>query len=141
MQWLMLQQDKPEDFVIATGRQYSVRDFVNAVAGELGMTLRWQGAGVDETGIIDTVDSSKVSESESPLKPGDTIVRVDSRYFRPTEVETLLGDPSKAKTRLGWEPRVDFEGLVQEMVREDLMHAERDKLCDREGFATYNRHE
>ncbi|MGK4781085.1 GDP-mannose 4,6-dehydratase, partial [Salmonella enterica] len=103
MQWLMLQQEQPEDFVIATGVQYSVRQFVEAAALELGITLRWEGTGVDEVGIV-------VSNSgdESPIKPGEVVVRVDPRYFRPTEVETLLGDPTKAHQKLGWKPRTSF---------------------------------
>jgi len=119
MQWLMLQQDKPEDFVIATGVQYSVRDFVNAAADELGLPIRWEGAGVEEKGY----DSK-----------GNVIVAVDPRYFRPTEVETLLGDASKAKTKLAWSPRTTFKQLVQEMVREDLRAAERDELIKRHGY-------
>ena len=121
MQWLMLQQDKPEDFVIATGVQYSVRDFVNAAAKELGMQIRWDGAGVDEKGY----DHS-----------GQCIVSVDPRYFRPTEVETLLGDPTKAKVKLGWTPKVTFDELVAEMVREDLKAAERDELVKRHGYSS-----
>jgi GDPmannose 4,6-dehydratase len=127
MQWLMLQQDEPEDFVIATGVQYSVRDFVNFSAKELGITIRWEGEGVDEKGY----------DEES----GKCIVAVDPRYFRPTEVETLLGDPSKAKEKLGWEPKITLQELVSEMVREDLKDAERDELCKREGFKTFNYHE
>ena len=119
MQWLMLQQESPEDFVIATGMQYSVRDFVNAAAAELGFQIRWEDTGVDEKGY----DSS-----------GKVIVAVDPRYFRPTEVETLLGDASKAKTKLGWTPSTTFEELVQEMVREDLRAAERDELVKRYGY-------
>jgi len=150
MMWLMLQQEKPEDFVIATGVQYSVRDFVNAAAGELGITLRWEGDGVDEVGIVETVTSDKsgvMSKDYNPLplaphpKPGDIIVRVDPRYFRPTEVETLLGDPIKAKQKLGWEPRTSFQELVSEMVRSDLEEAKRDELCRRHGFNTFNYHE
>jgi GDPmannose 4,6-dehydratase len=127
MQWLMLQQDEPEDYVIATGEQHSVRDFVDAAARELGIELRWEGSGVEEKGY--------------DLVSGRCIVAVDPRYFRPTEVETLLGDPSKAKDKLGWEPEISFAELVREMVREDLKEAERDALCRREGFATLNRHE
>jgi GDPmannose 4,6-dehydratase len=127
MQWLMLQQDEPEDYVIATGVQYSVRDFVNFAARELGITIRWEGEGVDEKGY----------NQES----GQCIVAVDPRYFRPTEVETLLGDPSKAKQKLGWEPKITLQELVAEMVREDLKDAERDELCKREGFKTFNYHE
>jgi len=126
MQWLMLQQEKPEDFVIATGVQYSVRDFVNAAAKELGMQIRWEGQGVDEKGF----DAN-----------GKCIVAVDPRYFRPTEVETLLGDPSKAKVRLGWTPKITFDELVAEMVREDLKAAERDELVKKHGFKAMDYHE
>ena len=126
MQWLMLQQDQPEDYVIATGEQHSVRDFVNAAGDELGMKIRWEGTGVDEKGYNEK---------------GDCIVSVDQRYFRPTEVETLLGDPSKAKNKLGWVPKVTFKELVAEMVREDLKAAERDELVKQHGFSTFNYHE
>ena len=127
MQWLVLQQDKPEDFVIATGEQYSVRDFINAACDELGIKIRWEGNGVDEKGIDEN--------------SGNVIVAVDPRYFRPTEVETLLGDPSKAKEKLGWETRTTFKELVSEMVISDLKEAERDQLCNKEGFAVPERHE
>jgi GDPmannose 4,6-dehydratase len=123
--WLMLQQDQPEDFVIATGEQYSVRDFVNAAAKELGMEIRWQGQGVEEIGLWGD-------------KP---IVRVDPRYFRPTEVDTLLGDATKAREKLGWRPRVGFHELVAEMVREDLKGAERDALVKRHGYKAMDFHE
>ncbi|MEX1199295.1 MAG: GDP-mannose 4,6-dehydratase [Methylophaga sp.] len=126
MQWLMLQQDKPEDFVIATGVQYSVRDFVNTAAKELDMTIRWEGKGVDEKGY----------NSE-----GKCIVQVDPRYFRPTEVETLLGDPTKAKEKLGWTPKITFEELVAEMVREDYKSAQRDELVKKHGYSAYDYHE
>lgn len=126
MQWLMLQQDQPEDFVIATGVQYSVRDFVNAAAKELGMAIRWEGQGVDEKGF----DAH-----------GKCIVAVDPRYFRPTEVETLLGDPSKAKNKLGWTPKISFDELVAEMVREDLKAAERDELVKKHGYKAMDYHE
>jgi GDPmannose 4,6-dehydratase len=126
MQWLMLQQDQPEDFVIATGVQYSVRDFVDAAAKELGIQVTWKGEGVDEKGH----DAS-----------GKCIVQVDPRYFRPTEVETLLGDPSKARDKLGWTPRITFAELVSEMVREDLKAAERDELVKKHGFKTMDYHE
>jgi GDPmannose 4,6-dehydratase len=126
MQWLMLQQDKPEDFVIATGVQYSVRDFINAAADELGMRIRWDGHGVDERGYD---------------QAGKCIVQVDPRYFRPTEVETLLGDASKARQKLGWTPKISFAELVTEMVREDLKSAERDELVKRHGFSAFDRHE
>ena len=118
MQWLMLQQETPEDFAIASGEQHSVRDFVNAAAKELGMNISWQGQGVNEIGIMG----------------GKDIVKVDPRYFRPTEVETLLGDSSKAKKQLGWTPKISFEELVSEMVREDLKSAERDELIKRHGY-------
>jgi GDPmannose 4,6-dehydratase len=142
MQWLMLQQEKPEDFVIATGVQYSVRDFVNAAAQELGMEIRWQGQGVDEVGVL--VGASLRLEGSPPgglAKSSQTIVRVDPRYFRPTEVETLLGDPTKAKEKLGWTPTTSFEDLVAEMVREDLKSAERDELVKKHGFAAYDYNE
>jgi len=135
-QWLMLQQDKPEDFVIATGVQYSVRDFVNAAANELGMQIRWEGTGVEEVGLLST-QHSVLSTSGSTR----TIVRVDPRYYRPTEVETLLGDPTKAKEKLGWTPRTSFKDLVCEMVREDLKSAERDELVKKHGFQAYDYHE
>jgi GDPmannose 4,6-dehydratase len=126
MQWMMLQQEKPEDYVIATGEQHSVRDFVDAAARELGIKVKWEGSGVDERGFDDS---------------GKCIVAVDPRYFRPTEVETLLGDPSKAKRQLGWQPRVKFEELVAEMVREDLAAAQRDELCRSEGYRVFDYHE
>jgi GDPmannose 4,6-dehydratase len=125
MQWLMLQQEAPEDFVIATGVQYSVRDFVNAAAKELDMEITWQGTGVDEKGYLD----------------GKCIVQVDARYFRPTEVETLLGDPSKAKKKLGWSPKITFNELVVEMVREDYKSAQRDELIKENGYQAMDYHE
>ena len=140
MQWLMLQQDEPEDFVIATGVQYSVRDFVNAAVCELGVKLRWEGTGVDEVGIIDSLESSVLGEN-SPLKVGQTVVQVDPRYFRPTEVETLLGDPTKAKEKLGWTPTTTFEELVIEMIRSDYEDAKRDDLVKKHGFKTFDYHE
>jgi GDPmannose 4,6-dehydratase len=126
MQWLMLQQEKPDDFVIATGVQFSVRDFVDAAAAEVGMQITWNGQGVEQTGT----DAN-----------GKVIVRVDPRYFRPTEVTTLLGDPTKAREKLGWTPRISFKELVAEMVREDLKTAERDELVKRHGFLVYDYHE
>ncbi|UJP04903.1 MAG: GDP-mannose 4,6-dehydratase [Nitrosomonas sp.] len=126
MQWLMLQQERAEDFVIATGVQYSVRDFVNAAGAELGITIRWNGHGVEEKGF-DT--------------HGKCIVAVDPRYFRPTEVETLLGDATKAKEKLGWVPKISFADLVAEMVREDLKAAERDELVKKHGYAAFDYHE
>jgi GDPmannose 4,6-dehydratase len=126
-QWLMLQQEQPEDFVIATGEQHSVREFVNLAAGCLDMRLRWQGRGVDEYGI--------------DAKSGRTVVKIDPRYFRPTEVDTLLGDPSKAKQKLGWTAEKPFTELVQEMVSADLEAARRDAMMADHGFKTYSHHE
>ena len=126
-QWLILQQEEPEDFVIATGKQYSVRDFVNAAFKEVGVTVRWEGEGIDEKGY--NADS------------GALLVEVDTRYFRPTEVETLLGDPAKAKEKLGWVAKTSLEDMVAEMVRDDLRIAERDEMCKREGFQVYNYNE
>jgi GDPmannose 4,6-dehydratase len=126
-QWLMLQQDAPEDFVIATGKQFSVRDFVVSTGRRLDMSIVWKGKGVDEVGM----DS----------KTGRTLVRVDSRYFRPTEVETLLGDPTKARQKLGWTAEVTFEELVAEMVDSDLEDAKRDALVAKEGYKVYSHHE
>ncbi|MBK8131376.1 MAG: GDP-mannose 4,6-dehydratase [Gammaproteobacteria bacterium] len=126
-QWLILQQPEPDDYVIATGEQHSVREFVEAAARQLVMSIDWEGAGVHEKGI--------------DRDTGNCVVAVDPRYFRPAEVETLLGDATKARTRLGWRPRTSFAELVAEMVREDLKAAERDELCRREGFQTFNHHE
>ncbi len=138
MQWLMLQQDTPEDFVIASGEQHSVRDFVNAAAKELGITLRWEGEGVDEVGIV---EGNTNRDFPGHLTAGKTVVRVDSRYFRPTEVETLLGNPQKAKEKLGWQPETSFSELVAEMVRNDLSEAQRDELCRSEGYSVFERNE
>jgi len=133
-QWLMLQQHEPEDFVIATGVQYSVRDFVNVAASELGMTIRWEGKGVEEKGYwsVPSPDGGKVEK---------LIVAVDARYFRPTEVETLLGDPTKAREKLKWTPKVSFNELVAEMMREDLKSAERDELVKRHGYLAFDSRE
>jgi GDPmannose 4,6-dehydratase len=120
MQWLMLQQDKPDDFCIATGLQYSVRDFVSFSWGFFGKKIRWEGTGVNEKGY----------DEES----GDLIVAVDSRYFRPTEVETLLGDPAKAKEKLGWEPRITIKEMIHEMMENDINIAKRDSLIKEHGF-------
>ena len=138
MQWLMLQQEKPDDFVIATGEQHSVRDFVDAAASELGVTLRWQGEGVEETG---TVESVSFEGEQGGFAIGAVVVKIDPRYFRPTEVETLLGDPTKAKEILGWTPKTSFSELVKEMVQTDLEEARKDALCRNEGYATFNYHE
>ena len=127
MQWLMLQQAEPDDYVIATGEQHSVREFVETACRHLGLSIQWRGAGVDEKGI--------------DPKTGAIFVAVDSRYFRPTEVETLLGDPSKAHEKLGWKTRVGFDDLVAEMAIEDLRQAERDHLCRREGYRVSNHFE
>lgn len=135
MQWMMLQQDKPEDFVIATGIQYSVRDFVNAAANELGMTLRWQGEGQEETSTVSDAGP------HTGTKPGQVIVRVDPRYFRPTEVETLLGDASKAHAKLGWKPVTTFEQLVKEMVHADLDANRKYALIKQNGYAAYTHSE
>lgn len=126
VQWLMLQQEQPEDFVIATGEQHSVREFVDAAAAQLGINVSWDGVGVDEKGYDDD---------------GRCIVRVDPRYFRPTEVDSLLGDASKAREKLGWAPKISFKALVAEMAREDLREAERDALVRKHGFKSYNYHE
>lgn len=124
MQWLMLQQEKPEDFVIATGEQHSVREFVTIASAELGIDLRWEGEGLDEKGY----DS----------RTGACLVEVDPRYFRPAEVETLLGDASKAKQKLGWQPKIGFRELVTEMMREDLRSAEREALLIKQGYNSYS---
>jgi len=141
MQWLMLQQQKPDDYVIATGRQHSVREFVELAAGDLGISLRWEGEGIHETGIVDDVEVKGEKEKIKGPKVGDVIVRVDPRYFRPTEVESLLGDPSKAKRELGWEPRISFAELVKEMVLADLEVAKRDALVEKHGFRIFSYHE
>jgi GDPmannose 4,6-dehydratase len=126
MQWLMLQQQEPRDYVIATGEQHSVREFVTLAASFLGMEITWQGAGAEEKGLD---------------KDGKVIVAVDPRYYRPTEVETLLGDASKAKRELGWQPHITFHELVKEMVEEDLKGAEKDALARRYGYPILNYHE
>ena len=126
MQWLMLQQEQPDDFVIATGVQYSVRQFVDTAARELDIQITWTGSGVEETGTD---------------KDGKVIIKVDPRYFRPTEVETLLGDPTKAKEKLGWVPQTSFQELVSEMIREDFKSAKRDELVKEHGYAAYDYHE
>ena len=130
MQWLMLQQDEAEDFVIATGKQISVRDFIRLSAEELGITLRFGGQGVDEMAIVERIEGDKAPS----LKVGDVIVRVDPRYFRPSEVETLLGDPSKAKDKLGWEPEITVQEMCAEMVAEDLKVAKRHALLKEHGY-------
>jgi GDP-D-mannose dehydratase len=121
MQWLMLQQDRPEDFVIATGEQHSVREFVDIAAQTLGMKIQWHGKGIHETGLLD----------------GRTILAVDPAYFRPTEVDSLLGNPAKAREKLGWTPKIPFQDLITEMVTHDLAQARRDKLCTDAGFPVH----
>ncbi len=136
MQWLMLQQEQPEDFVIATGVQYSVRQFVELAAKELGVTIAFEGEGDREIGRV-----AKVDGKQAKCKAGDVIVRVDPRYFRPTEVDTLLGDPSKAKQKLGWTPKTTLAELVAEMVNADYTAARRDTLVKIAGFQAYDYHE
>jgi GDPmannose 4,6-dehydratase len=167
MMWLMLQQDKPEDFVIATGEQHSVREFIDESAKNLGLALVWEGEGINETGKVGSFDKQvlvsllagqmrgeasatrdafieetlKTVVSNPLLKPGSVIVRIDPRYFRPTEVETLLGDPARAKAKLGWEPKIRFTELVREMVEDDFAEARRDSLCLQAGFDVHEVHE
>ena len=167
MMWLMLQQDKPEDFVIATGEQHSVREFIDTAAASLGLTLSWQGKGVAEAGAVVDFDERPLIElmerqaaeekttireaffadilarvkNNPALRPGSIIVRVDPRYFRLTEVEALLGDPTKARKKLGWRPRTTFAELVREMVEADFADAQRDSLCLRAGFAVHEKRE
>jgi GDPmannose 4,6-dehydratase len=136
MQWLMLQQQQPEDFVIATGVQYSVRQFVEIASKELGITLAFEGEGEKEIAKIQAISNPDVK-----CKVGDVIVQVDPRYFRPTEVETLLGDPSKAKAKLGWSPKITFNELVTEMVQSDYESAKRDSLVKAHGFTAFDYHE
>jgi len=136
MQWLMLQQDVAEDFVIATGVQYSVREFVDLAAKELGITLAFEGEGENEIARI-----TAVNNPDAKCKVGDTVVRVDPRYFRPTEVETLLGDPTKAKQKLGWTPVTTLQQLVSEMAQSDFTSAKRDSLVKQHGFQAFDHHE
>jgi GDPmannose 4,6-dehydratase len=136
MQWLMLQQDVPEDFVIATGIQRSVKEFVMLAASELGIVIKWSGTGIDEIGTVDSVHGDK-----SQCAPGDVVVKVDPRYFRPTEVETLLGDPGKAAAKLGWRPTTTLEEMVKEMVESDYASARRDELVKSHGFVALDFHE
>ncbi|CAA0078818.1 GDP-mannose 4,6-dehydratase [BD1-7 clade bacterium] len=134
MQWLMMQQAEAEDFVIATGVQYTVREFIEFALKELGITLRWQGSDVDEIGIVDTIDHDVISADALKIREGDVIIRIDPKYFRPAEVESLLGDPTKAKQKLGWEPTTTLQEMVAEMVAHDLDQAKRHALLKREGF-------
>jgi GDPmannose 4,6-dehydratase len=135
MQWRMLQQDQPEDYVIATGVQHSVRDFVTRAASELEVSIDWQGSGADERGVVTSAPAG------SAMKKGQCITAIDSRYFRPAEVETLLGDPSKAREKLGWVPTTTFEELVAEMMAADLSLAQRDALVSKAGYRTPKNHE
>ena len=125
--YLVLQQEEPDDYVIATGKQYSVRHFIEVAGAQLGMSIKWEGDGLDEVGIDG--------------KSGKRIIAVDSRYFRPTEVDTLLGDPSRAKEKLGWEPKIGMEQLVEEMIRSDLHEAKRDAMVADAGYKSYDYHE
>ena len=134
-QWMILQQDSPDDYVIATGEQYSVRDFIEHAVANLGIKIAWEGSGIEEVGrVIENKD-------DSGPQAGDIIVRIDARYFRPTEVETLLGDASKARKTLGWQPRISFGQLVEEMIKEDLEIAQRDAIVAKEGFKVFDHHE
>lgn len=130
MQWMMLQQEQPEDFVIATGVQYSVRQFIEMSARELGVTIRWEGTGVDEKGYVETI----VSDKAPGMSVGQNIVAIDPRYFRPAEVETLLGDPSRAKDKLGWVPHITLQEMVAEMVAYDLEQAQKHALLQKQGY-------
>jgi GDPmannose 4,6-dehydratase len=138
-QWLILQQDTPDDYVIATGEQHSVREFAQHAGAQLGLTLEWRGQGVDETGVVTAV--SGAAQELGHVRPGQVIVRVDPRYFRPAEVETLLGDPAKARAKLGWQPKVTFQQLVAEMAAADLELARRDALVRQAGYRAFDHHE
>jgi len=142
--YLMLQQDAPDDYVIATGEQHSVRELAERAFAEVGIELRFEGAGLDETGVVGVVDEGRLAAAragygpaggDGPVRPGAVVVRVDPRYYRPTEVSSLIGDASKARERLGWEATISFADLVREMVAEDLAEARRDELCRRQGFS------
>jgi GDPmannose 4,6-dehydratase len=137
-QWLMLQQDQPADFVIATGKQYSVRQLCILAFSNAGIEIDWQGIGVNEKGVVNSV---KTLDGNINVKPGDVVVQVDPHYFRPTEVETLIGDPSKARSKLGWEPEITFEEMISEMVKHDIKETQMDVLCKNSGFTIMNRHE
>jgi len=130
MQWLMLQQDHPEDFVIATGVQYSVREFIIRCGDVLGITINFEGSAENEIGIVANIEGNKVPA----LKVGDVIIRIDPHYYRPTEVETLLGDPSKAKEKLGWIPEISFNHMIEEMMESDLVEAQKLSFLRDNGF-------
>ena len=143
-QWLMLQQDEPDDYVIATGEQHSVREFCELTFMEAGMVIEWEGTGLSEKGILKGVkDSPALSEEQRRRMPktGDVLVAIDPRYFRPTEVDALIGDPSKARVKLDWQPRIGFRDLVREMVEKDILDAKRDALCKASGYPTYQHYE
>lgn len=139
-QWLILQQDEPDDFVIATGEQHSVREYCDRAFAEVGIQLEWKGSGVSEIGVVAAVEPSPLLEKYSSfsrasmLKPGHAIICVDPSYFRPTEVETLLGDPAKAYEKLGWRTTISFDELIREMVANDLYESIREAICNRNGF-------
>jgi GDPmannose 4,6-dehydratase len=137
--WLIMQQGQPDDYVIATGECHSVREFVETAFKEIGIEIEWKGTGVDELGIIRQVADDELRAAG--LKPGDVVVEVDKRYFRPTEVDFLLGDATKAKTKLGWEPKIAFKEMVAEMVKADLTEATRDQFCKDRGFIIHNYNE
>ncbi len=139
--WLMLQQDKPDDYIVATGVSHSVREFVELAFQEIGVEIEWRGEGVDEVGVVvggERLDANAADFRERSLRAGDVVVEVDPRYFRPTEVEYLLGDASKAREVLGWEPKISFNEMVAQMVKEDLEEAARDQLCRESGFKVHN---
>ena len=131
--WQMLQQDQPEDYVIATGEDHSVREMVEKAFAAVGAAIRWEGEGAEEKGVVGSLGA----DAGSSLRTGDIAVRIDPRYFRPTEVDTLLGDAAKAREKLGWVPEVSFDELVRAMMAEDLKEADRDRLCDIAGFPVY----
>ncbi len=134
MQWRMLQQEIPEDYVIATGQQITVREFINAAAGKMGVTLKWQGEGVDEVGIVESISPGALVVDDMQINVGDTIIRVDPTYYRPAEVETLLGDPTKAHKALGWKPTTTLDEMVEEMMSHDLNKARQQALLRASGF-------
>ncbi len=140
MQWLMLQQEVAEDFVIATGQQTSVRDFIIRAANELGITIVFEGQGLEEVGKVAAIDSSK-ADPDIAVAVGDVLVGVDAKYYRPTEVETLLGDPTKAKTKLGWQPTTTLDDMIKKMIDTDLITAQKNRLLVREGYEVNQTHE
>jgi GDPmannose 4,6-dehydratase len=137
--WMMMQQEEPGDYVIATGETRTVREFATRAFREIGVSVEWKGSGIDEKGIVSSVDTS--SGQAGSIKPGDIIVEVDHKYFRPTEVDLLQGDASLARAKFGWKPRRSFDELVTEMVKSDMEEAQRDLLCKKEGFRAFNYNE